>query len=93
MNIRKICVHCTYINEDRKKKGVGTMVDYEGLLEEANAKAEEANAKAIRNILKSWHRLGQDCTAARAYVLEEYPDIDIKSLDSIISEVYNLQQV
>ncbi len=84
----------------KARKGVGTMVDYEGLLEEANAKAEEANAKAeeanakaVRNILKSWYRLGQDCTAARAYVLEEYPDIDIKSLDSIISEVYNLQQV
>ena len=72
------------------RKGVGAMVNYETLLEEANTKAEEANMKAVRNIVKSWFKLKQDYTAAKAYVLEEYPDIDMKLLDSIIFEVYGL---
>ncbi len=54
------------------RKGVGAMVNYETLLEEANTKAEEANMKAVRNIVKSWFKLKQDYTAAKAYVLEEY---------------------
>ncbi len=72
------------------RKGVGAMVNYETLLEEANTKAEEANMKAVRNIVKSWFKLKQDYTATKAYVLEEYPDIDMKLLDSIIFEVYGL---
>ena len=68
----------------------GAMVNYETLLEEANTKAEEENMKAVRNIVKSWFKLKQDYTAAKAYVLEEYPDIDMKLLDSIIFEVYGL---
>lgn len=72
------------------RKGVGAMVNYETLLEEANTKAEEANMKAVRNIVKSWFKLKQDYTVAKAYVLEEYPDIDMKLLDSIIFEVYGL---
>lgn len=52
----------------------------------------ELESKSVRSIVKSWHRLGQDYNAAKAYVLEDYPDIDLELLDSIISEVYNLQE-
>ena len=77
------------------------MIDYEARLKEdlaearAEAKAEaraEAKAEAVKAIVKSWHRLGQDYAAARAYVLENYPDIDAKLLDNIVEEIYNLQE-
>ena len=70
----------------KARKGVGTMVDYEGLL-------EEANAKAIRSVVEVMQELGQEDTVARSCVLKKYPDVDLSLLDRIISEVYNLQQV
>lgn len=67
------------------RKGIGAMVDYEALL-------EEANVKAVKNIVKCYYRLKQNDAIARACVLDEYPDIDVKLLDSIISEIYGLQE-
>lgn len=89
------------------RKGIGAMVDYETLLKETNANyetllekananyetlLEEANTKAVKNIVKCCYRLKQDDAVARAYVLNEYPDIDVKLLDRIISEIYGLQE-
>lgn len=85
----------------KARKGVGAMIDYEARLKEdlaearAEARAEakaEARTEAVKAIVKSWHRLGQDYAAARAYVLENYPDIDAKLLDNIVEEIYNLQE-
>ena len=59
----------------------------------AEARAEvraEVRVENVRSIVKSWHKLGQAYTDARAYVLEEYPDIDDNLLDRIIAEIYNL---
>lgn len=89
------------------RKGIGAMVDYETLLKETNANyetllekananyetlLEEANTKAVKNIVKCYYKLKQNDAVARAYVLNEYPDIDVKLLDRIISEIYGLQE-
>ena len=76
-------------NEERLQARLQEKLQEKEVEIRAEARAE-VRVENVRSIVKSWHKLGQAYTDARAYVLEEYPDIDDNLLDRIIAEIYNL---
>lgn len=77
----------------KARKGVVDMIDYEARRREDLAEARaEALAEAARNMIRLCYQLKQEPSFAKSVVLDSYPDVDVDTIDSIIVEVYNLQQ-
>lgn len=46
--------------------------------------------RGIKNMVETYYKFNQDYSVTREAVIEKYPDVEEKLIDSIIDEVYQL---
>ncbi len=86
----KLCKRVDYFKHEKEGARIMATLFDEYVAEELAEERAKNLTRGIKNMVETYYKFNQNYSVTREAVIEKYPDVEEKLIDSIIDEVYQL---